>query len=107
MQIKTHNFSEFNRHWSFSSFILVPQASPHGVTQESDAQLPFYPTLSVNSSLRVLATGRRSQQSSFIRSSIINEESKAPDDCDYLLGMDWSLQTCSGAEHHIHCKYEQ
>lgn len=56
-------------------------------------------SVSINNSSGLLATGLRCQQGSFIGSSIINEESKAPDDRDYPLGTDGQipavLQLCS------------
>lgn len=76
-----------------------------GLGQESDAALPLCPA-PCPSAASVLATGLHSQQSSFIGSYIINEESKAPDDCDYLGRIDWSLQT-GAAKRQIHNKYER
>ena len=92
-----------NKHTGIFRFMLRT-ASPRQRKWRYAASLSR--SVSVNSSLSVLATGPHRQQSSFIGSYIINEESKAPDDCDYLGRIDWSLQT-GAAKRQIHYKYER
>lgn len=82
-----HRFSRRKRRRFFRSFISAPGfAACCRPGERRSAASPAH-SASISSSLSVLATGRHSQQSSFVGSSIINEESKAPDDCDYLLGL--------------------
>lgn len=99
--------SSANKHTGIFPFVLrtaSPRHRPRPGKWRCAASLSR--SVSVNSSLSVLATGPHSQQSSFIGSYIINEESKAPDDCDYLGRIDWSLQT-GAAKRQIHNKYER
>lgn len=98
---------------SLKSWECISSLHDVGTSRSSDksAVITGSPSLSssvsISCSSSVLATGPHSQLSlSFTGSSIINIESKAPNDCDYLLWMDRSLQTCSAAKHRVLCKYD-
>lgn len=97
-------------HWSFPSLILLSSRAPDCTAWSQPGKrwctaASLSCSVSINSGLSVLATGPHSQQCSFIGSSIINEKSKASDDCDYLCRLDGSLQT-SPTKHHVYCKYD-